>query len=68
MNFINRVHLAGRYWDIQIRDECGYVKRPIDRPFSTLHRHMQTGVPPEHWANDEFRPNDCEKALNGVHE
>lgn len=56
------------YWERQIRDECdferhvdciyynpfkhGYVKRPIDWPFSTLHRYVQTGVLPEHWAND----------------
>lgn len=57
-----------RYWEHQIRDEWdfekhvdyihynpvkhGYVKRPIDWPFSTLHRYVQTGVLPEHWASD----------------
>ncbi len=57
-----------RYWEHQIRDECdferhvdyihynpvkhGYVKRPIDWPFSTLHRYVQGGGLPEHWAND----------------
>ncbi len=45
------------YWEHQIRDECdfeshvaynpvkhGYVKRPIDWPFSTLHRYAHTNV------------------------
>ena len=57
-----------RYWEHQIRDEYdferhvdyihynpvkhGYVKRPIDWPFSTLHRYVQTGVLPEHWGSD----------------
>ncbi len=57
-----------RYWEHQIKDECdferhadyihynpvkhGYVKRPTDWPFSTLHRYVQTGVLPENWAND----------------
>jgi putative transposase len=54
-----------RYWEHQIRDEWdfekhadyihynpvkhGYVKRPVDWPFSTFHRYVQTGVLPEHW-------------------
>ena len=57
-----------RYWEHQIRDECdferhvdyihynpvkhGYVKRPIDWPFSTLHRYVQANVLPEHWGSD----------------
>jgi len=57
-----------RYWEHQIRDEWdfekhvdyihynpvkhGYVKRPVDWPFSTFHRYVQTGVLPEHWGND----------------
>jgi putative transposase len=57
-----------RYWEHQIRDEWdferhvdyihynpvkhGYVKRPIDWSFSTLHRYVQTGVLPENWASD----------------
>jgi putative transposase len=27
------------------------VKRPIDWPFSSLHRYVQTAVLPEYWAN-----------------
>jgi putative transposase len=57
-----------RYWEHQIRDEWdfekhvdyihynpvkhGYVKRPVDWPFSSLHRYVQSGVLPEHWGSD----------------
>jgi len=30
----------------------GHVKRPVDWPFSTLHRYVKTGVLPAHLAND----------------
>jgi putative transposase len=57
-----------RYWEHQIRDELdfekhadyihynpvkhGYVKRPVDWPFSTFHRYVKTGVLPKHWGSD----------------
>lgn len=58
-----------RYWEHQIRDEAdlerhvgyihfnpvkhGYVTRPIDWPYSSIHRYVRAGKLPASWGGDK---------------